>query len=168
MYSIVVRKPRTLQTVPSPIFQMPTSPIHRYYNIIDYIPQAVPLCNYSVLPICTSFFLSSFFFFKKKIYLFLESEEGREKERGRGIRVWEIHWLVASCMHPNWGPGPQPRHVPWLAIEPVMFWFSGQCSTHWATPVRARQWVFLSAHNCTQVQYRIHSWKWNFWVKILN
>ena len=30
-----------------------------------------------------------------------------------------------------------PRHVPWLEIEPVAFWFAGQPSVHWATPVRA-------------------------------
>ena len=28
-----------------------------------------------------------------------------------------------------WGPGPQPRHVPWLGIEPVALWFTGQHST---------------------------------------
>ena len=33
-------------------------------------------------------------------YLFLERGEGREKERERNINVWEIHWLVASCMPP--------------------------------------------------------------------
>ena len=24
-----------------------------------------------------------------------------------------------------WGPGPQPRHVPWLGIEPATLWFAG-------------------------------------------
>ena len=37
----------------------------------------------------------------------------------------------------SWGPGLQPRHVPWLGIEPVTFWFAGQHSIHWATPTRA-------------------------------
>ena len=36
-----------------------------------------------------------------------------------------------------WGPGPQPRRVPWLGIEPVILWFTGLCSIHWATPARA-------------------------------
>ena len=35
------------------------------------------------------------------------------------------------------GPGLQPRHVPWLGIKLVTFWFAGWCPTHWATPVRA-------------------------------
>ena len=35
---------------------------------------------------------------------------------------------------PYWGPGPQPRHVPWLGIEPVTLWFASWCSVHWATP----------------------------------
>ena len=38
---------------------------------------------------------------------------------------------------PSWGPGPQPRHVPWLGIKPVTFRFRNQCSMHWATPARA-------------------------------
>ena len=25
---------------------------------------------------------------------------------------------------PFWGCGPQPRHVPWLRIEPVILWFA--------------------------------------------
>ena len=30
---------------------------------------------------------------------------------------------------PYWGPGPQPRHVPWLGIQPAMLWFAGRHST---------------------------------------
>ena len=41
------------------------------------------------------------FFFKDFIYLFLEREEGREKERERHINVWEQHQLVASCVPPT-------------------------------------------------------------------
>ena len=36
-----------------------------------------------------------------------------------------------------WLPFLQPRHVPWLGLEPVTLWFGGQCSIHWATPARA-------------------------------
>ena len=46
-------------------------------------------------------------------------------------------------MPPYWGPGPQPRHVPWLGIERVTLWFTGQCSIHWATPARAPFFYFL-------------------------
>ena len=35
-----------------------------------------------------------------------------------------------------WGPDPQPRHVPWLGIEPATFGFTGPRSIHWATPAR--------------------------------
>ena len=44
---------------------------------------------------------------------------------------------------PYWGPGPQPRHVPWLGIEPATLWFTGQHSVHWATPPRP---CLLSIH----------------------
>ena len=43
---------------------------------------------------------------------FLEREEGREKERERNID----HCLSRV---PNWGPGPQPRHVLLPGIEPA-------------------------------------------------
>ena len=45
--------------------------------------------------------------------------------------------------HPNWGPGPQPRHVPWLGIELATFWFTGRCSIHLATPARAKCIIFI-------------------------
>ena len=54
------------------------------------------------------FFLS---FLKIFIYLFLERDEGREKEKERNINVW------LPLMRPLLGPGPQPRHVPWLGIQ---------------------------------------------------
>ena len=46
---------------------------------------------------------------------------------------------MCGCLShaPYWGPGPQPRHVPWLEIELVTLWFTGQHSIHWATPARA-------------------------------
>ena len=37
----------------------------------------------------------------------------------------------------RWGPGLQPRHVPWLEIELATLWFTGWCSIHWAAPARA-------------------------------
>ena len=46
---------------------------------------------------------------------------------------------MCGCLShaPNWGPGPQPRHVPWLGIELATLCFSGPCSIHWVTPARA-------------------------------
>ena len=69
-----------------------------------------------------------FFSFKDFIYLCLERGEGKEKERERNIHARPL---------PHWGPGPQPKHVSWLGIEPVTLWFAGQHSIHWATSVRA-------------------------------
>ena len=64
-------------------------------------------------------------------YLFLGRQEGREKKRREAS--------MCDCLShaPDWGPGPQPRHVPWLENEPVSLWFAGWCSVHWATPARA-------------------------------
>ena len=70
-------------------------------------------------------------FFKDFIYLSLEEGKGGRK-RGRETSV-------CGCFShtPYWGPGLQPRHVPWLGIQPVTLWFTGSHSTHWVTPARA-------------------------------
>ena len=51
--------------------------------------------------------------------------------------------MYGCLLHtPYWGPGLQPRPVPWLGIEPVTFWFTGWHSIHWATPTRAKWFYF--------------------------
>ena len=59
----------------------------------------------------------------------------REGERKRNIDGREKHQL-SSHTHPIWGSNPQPGYMPWPGIEPVTFWFMGQCSNqlidlHW-------------------------------------
>ena len=44
----------------------------------------------------------------------------------------------------QWGPGLQPRHVPWLGIEPATLWFAGQSLIRWATPTWAVVLLFMS------------------------
>ena len=66
---------------------------------------------------------SKFWMFFKDFIYFFERGEGKEKERERNINVQEIHPLAASCTLPTGEPGPQPRHTPWLGIEPATFWF---------------------------------------------
>ena len=61
-------------------------------------------------------------------------EGEREGEKYQCMRDTSIGCLSHA---PNWGPGLQPRHVPWLGIKPATFWFAGWCSIHWATPTRA-------------------------------
>ena len=86
--------------------------------------------------------LCIYLFIYFRFYLFLERGKGRKKERKRNIDVWKIT-LAASHSPPNWGPGPQPRHVPWLGIEPVTFWFAGQHSIHWATLAKADSLILI-------------------------
>ena len=84
-------------------------------------------------------FSFSFFNF---IY-FLERGEGREKEKGKKhpcVRETSIGCLLHT---PNWGPGPQPRHVLWPGIELATLWLEGRCPSHWAVPLRAVHWISL-------------------------
>ena len=69
--------------------------------------------------------------FLKRFYLFIFKE-------GKGGRKRGTETSMCGCLSraPLRGPDPQPRHVPWLGIELVAFWFSGRHSVHWATWAR--------------------------------
>ena len=56
-----------------------------------------------------------------------------EEEWERNISVW----LHLMCPTYTAEPGPQPRRVPWLGIQPATLWFAGRHSIHWATSARA-------------------------------
>ena len=80
-------------------------------------------------------------FFKDFIYLFLHRGEGWEKQR-------EKISMCGCLLHaPYWGPGLNPRHVPWLGIELATLGFAGQHSIHWATPARAIWLKFIMSWN---------------------
>ena len=101
--------------------------LHFLLNIFPRILLFLMLCKCIFclfLEKSTCIYLKLYF---QRFYLFLDRMEGREKERER-----EHQCVVAFHM-----PCAQPRHVPWLGIEPATLWFSGQCSVHWATPVMA-------------------------------
>ena len=66
--------------------------------------------------------LSQIFFLKDSIY---SRQRGREREReGEKHQCVRDTWLPLTHT-PCWGPGLQPRHVPWLGIEPATF---GSCA----------------------------------------
>ena len=71
------------------------------------------------------------------IYLFLERKGGRE-------RGTETSMCGCLSLAPYWGPGLQPRHVPWLGNKPVTLWFTSPCSIHWATPARAEMSFYFN------------------------
>ena len=71
----------------------------------------------------TSFSSMGFFLI---IYLLIFRKSGRKEGRETSIGC--------PSHAPYWGPGPQPRHVPWLEIKPATLWFTGWYSIHWATP----------------------------------
>ena len=66
--------------------------------------------------------------------MYWERKGGRK--RGEKHRC-TIDTSIRCLSHaPDWGPAPQPRHVPWLRIKPVTFQFAVWRSIHWGTPGR--------------------------------
>ena len=90
---------------------------------------------------------SVFSSFKDFIYIFLEGKGGRKK--GRETSMCERHIGCLSLL-PSWGPGQQPKHVPWLETEPATFRFTGQHSIHWAT--RA---LCIISYDCMWINIKI-------------
>ena len=88
----------------------------------------VLLLKDTILVVLISF---SFLFFFLRFCLFIFREGKKRRKRGREI-------AMCSCLSPTpyWGPGPQPRHVSWLGMEPVTLWFTGWHSLHWTTPAK--------------------------------
>ena len=72
---------------------------------------------------------------KNCVCLFLERGSGRER------RETSICGCLSCATYRR--PGLQPRHVPWLGIEPETLWFAGLHSIHWIKPARARNYLFI-------------------------
>ena len=105
-----------------------------------------PAFNFLFRNIFTVIISKSSNIFFKRFYLFIFTERGREGERERNIDVREIHLLVASRTPPTEDLTCNPRHVPWLGIEPATLQFTDWHSIHWATPARASN-VFIYAYS---------------------
>ena len=82
-------------------------------------------------------------FFLKILFLFYFWREGKGRRQG------EKHPMCGCLSHaPYWEPGRQPRHVPWLGIEPTALWFASLCSIHWVTPARAKLSDIFNTTSC--------------------
>ena len=87
----------------------------------------------SWLGVQSAFSLSLFLIYFIYLYMLYRLDGGEGKREGE-----KQHCVVA----PYWGPGWQPRHMPWLGIEPVTLWFTSWHSIHWATSARALSDIF--------------------------
>ena len=76
---------------------------------------------------------------KKRFYIFIFREGEGGRKRGR-----EISMCGCLLSAPYWPPGLQPRHMPWLGIEPATLWFTGRQSIHWSTAARAPLFFLIS------------------------
>ena len=122
------------------------------FHFLSYLLQSGFLRQYKIV-FC--FFKIKFdnlkLFFKDFIYLFLERGWGREKGKETSV----CGFLLCA---PYWGPGLQPRHVPWLGIEWVILWFTDLHLIYWATPAKADNlkllnWIVYTIYISCNYQY---------------
>ena len=102
-------------------------------NVLKLIVMSLWLitdCDCTTLSIHKSENIELYRYFLGFIFLFLERGKGGKK-KGKKHQC-----VVASHAPPYWGHDPQPRHVPWLGIEPVTFCVTSLSSIHWAIPAR--------------------------------
>ena len=71
-----------------------------------------------------TFFDAVLSFFFLRFYLFIFRERGKEGERERETSMYD-----SLSLGPQRRPGLQPRHVPWLGIEPAILWFTARAQS---------------------------------------
>ena len=61
---------------------------------------------------------------------------------------------MCGCLSyaPYWGPGLQPRQVPWLGNRTMTPWITGWHSIHWVTQAREEIVCFLNFHKGTALE----------------
>ena len=93
---------------------------------------------------------------------FFWEREGKEE---RGEKHQFVKETLMGCLsHPStWGPGPQPRHVPWLGIELANLGFAGWHSIHWGQGSQSN----VSLSLCLSLETNKHILSWGF-SKFLN
>ena len=125
------------------ITAVPIFSLFAFPHLVPPFPPAIsPLSScpwvMHVSSLASPFPILFFLLFLKRFYLFIFRERERKKERERNINV------CLPLVHPWLGTGLQPRHVPWLGIEPTTLWFTGWHSIHWATPARDISYAILN------------------------
>ena len=103
-------------------------------RVLNYFPGLLNTCQFHFCGLENGEILILLFCFNIS-FIFREGEGGRKREGETSM---------CGCLShtPHWEPGPQPRHVPWLGIEPATHWLTGWHSIHWATPARADSTIF--------------------------
>lgn len=72
----------------------------------------------------------------------------RKRGGGKEYQISMQEWSFSCHLHVSYkGLSPQPKHVPWLGIEPATFPWMGWHLTNWATAAKANTWFLCSIHN---------------------
>ena len=121
---------------PPEVFMHRQAKINIYSYLSPLNPKGSDNKRYSKYTVLYLAFLYSWCIFLKKI-LFICRERGREGEK-EGEKHWCVRDTLISCLlhTPTGDLACNPAHAltgNWMAT----FWFTGQCSIHWATPARA-------------------------------
>ena len=119
-----------------------TCPCFRYY------PKTFCFSQHVLTTFCWGFLMI--------LFIYSYREEGKKKER-------ETSMCDCLLTAPHWGPGLKPRHVPRPGIKLETPWFTGWCSIHWATPVRA--WLYFEGKS---IIINFESWEEQFSINVFN
>ena len=113
----------------------------RTWNLIylpSYVPSSSAVTRWKLKTSSYSLIKNIFIIIFLRFYLLIFRKRRRKGER-EGEKHPCVRDTLIGCLlwTPNWRPGPQPRHVPWLGIKLVTFGSSGRHSLYWAMPARA-------------------------------
>ena len=131
---------RELEPNPHCLWGTPVDEGHwwgQYRENLVIMPES-PNYTFQVGPLPQSI---KFIFIFKRFYLFIFRERGKEGKKHQCVRET---WIGCLSHAHNWGPGPQPRHVPWLGIELATFWFTESALNQSTEPHQPRQSIMFT------------------------
>ena len=153
--------------VPNIFLQLEKSNVHfpalSYWNVHLYVTVLLKLLMPTYF-IVIKYIQHKIYHFKHfwKDFTYVLLERGDRRERGRETSM-------CGCLPhaPYWGPGQQPRHVPWLGIKLAILWFAStqsfepnqpgppsnifKCSIQWHLSIHKHHCATMHLQNCFHI-----------------